>query len=100
MPLYFLSGYQERNYTNIEKNEKEKRSSGEIKRDNLIYLSIVNDKLGIINYEILAFVKEIYNNDVMLSSSSDDDSSDDDLLNNLSNLRYIKCSQKKFQKGN
>jgi len=105
MPLYFLSGYQGMNYSKIEKNEKEKRSSGEIKRDDLIYLARVSDKLGIIYYETLAFVKKIYNSDDTLSSSSDEDSSEDDLLDNLSNLRYIKqttpyevkCSKKMSQ---
>jgi len=109
MPLYFLSGYQGMNYSDIQKKHKEKRSSGEIKRNDLIYLARVTDDLRIIRYETLAFVEKVYRcssdpSDSSSSSGSDLDS-DDDLLDDLPHLKSVKpttpynvrCSQRMTQ---
>jgi len=58
MPLYLLSGYQGMKYSDIEKYGKEKRSSGELKRNDLIYLAKVSEDFYCIYYETLAFVEK------------------------------------------
>ncbi|ORX59291.1 P-loop containing nucleoside triphosphate hydrolase protein [Piromyces finnis] len=109
MPYYFIDGYNGMDYEKIKEDEKGKRSSGEIHRNDLIYLAKVSDDYKIVYYETLAFVEHVYNDkdysdyDDSDTSSKSDLDYDDAIVDNINSIIKIdpnkefevKCAQLK-----
>jgi len=102
MPYYFIDGYNGMDYSTIRKFKKEKRSSGQMHHNDLIYLAKVSEDYKVVFYETLAFVKSVMN-----SNSNDDYNPiqsydyEESLLDHIKNIKIlrptfkldIKCTQ-------
>lgn len=95
MPSYFVSGY---DGMDSRIRGKEKRSSGEMKKDDLLFLAKVSDDFSEIYFKTLIFFKknygvasDYYDNNFNFSSSSSSSSSDseDDELTRIMNSLNI-----------
>jgi len=104
MPYYFIDGFNGMKYETIKEKRKEKRSSGQMHQDDLVYIAKVSNDYKIIYYETLAFVEKVYNEDAD-SDDDDDYDYDDALFEHMSSIRKkkpktylrVKCTQKMSQ---
>jgi len=87
MPNYFLLGYDGMNYSSIVNKNKEKRSSGPVKKLDLLYLAKVNDDFTEKYFETLMFfdtikgksIESLQSDNLSSSSSFLEDDDEDEL---------------------